>query len=404
MYVWNSEEMKSRKPFCAHCGAKKVVCSSHKKIGGVFIQSYKCRTCGKNFMITKKLNKELLRFMEKVENLVLIQPTKKYEPKQDKYSQVWSAYNEAQQSEKTMFINILKELLDLLKVDYRKRRGNPNNDLHEMIFSCALKVYSGLSSRRCVSELEVLSKAGYIENVPHFNTLLNYYNNQNITQILKKLIELSSLPLKQVEQDFATDASGFSTSVFSRWLEHKWGKERKDQRIWVKCHAMSGVKTNIITSVEVTPKNIADTSMFQKLAKATSNNFSIREVSADKAYSSRDNLQAISDLGGVPYIPFKSNASGTRTKHRIWKKMFEYFILHREEFLEHYHKRSNAETVFHMLKSKFGNSVKAKKGTGMINEVLVKCLCHNICVLIQEIHEIGIEINFAEENKVTVRA
>ena len=91
-----------------------------------------------------------------------------------------------------------------------------------------------------------------------------------------------------------------------------------------------------------------------------------------------------------------------RTKHRIWKKMFEYFVLHREEFLEHYHKRSNAETVFHMIKSKFGNSVKAKKGTGMINEVLVKCLCHNICVLIQETHEIGINLNLNKQESLKV--
>ncbi len=30
----------------------------------------------------------------------------------------------------------------------------------------------------------------------------------------------------------------------------------------------------------------------------------------------------------------------------------------------------------------------------MINEVLVKSFCQNICVLIQEIHEIGLEVNY----------
>lgn len=29
-----------------------------------------------------------------------------------------------------------------------------------------------------------------------------------------------------------------------------------------------------------------------------------------------------------------------------------------------------------------------------INEVLLKVLCHNICVVIQEINELGIEPNF----------
>ena len=33
--------------------------------------------------------------------------------------------------------------------------------------------------------------------------------------------------------------------------------------------------------------------------------------------------------------------------------MYHYFDF-KNEFLEHYHKRSNAETTFHMIKSKFG--------------------------------------------------
>jgi hypothetical protein len=32
----------------------------------------------------------------------------------------------------------------------------------------------------------------------------------------------------------------------------------------------------------------------------------------------------------------------------------------RAEFLEHYHKRSNVETTFHMIKSKFGDAVLSK--------------------------------------------
>ena len=30
----------------------------------------------------------------------------------------------------------------------------------------------------------------------------------------------------------------------------------------------------------------------------------------------------------------------------------------------------------------------------MVNEVLRKLICHNVCVLIQESHELGIEVEF----------
>ena len=47
------------------------------------------------------------------------------------------------------------------------------------------------------------------------------------------------------------DATGFSTCRFERWYDHKWGKV-KSKREWMKLHAMTGVRTNIVTAVEVT--------------------------------------------------------------------------------------------------------------------------------------------------------
>ena len=49
--------------------------------------------------------------------------------------------------------------------------------------------------------------------------------------------------------------------------------------------------------------------------------------------------------------------------------------------------------VAEVQRFKFG-SVKAKSDTGQVNEVLLKFLCHNICVLIQEMHELGITSAF----------
>ena len=77
--------------------------------------------------------------------------------------------------------------------------------------------------------------------------------------------------------------------------------------------------------------------------------------------------------------------------------MYHYFMLRREEFMEHYHKRSNVETTFSMVKGKFGDSVLSKSDIGQINEVLCKVLCHNICVVIQAIHELGIEPTLSAE-------
>jgi len=47
-----------------------------------------------------------------------------------------------------------------------------------------------------------------------------------------------------------------------------------------------------------------------------------------------------------------------------------------------------------MIKSKFGDYVRSKEWTAQVNEVLLKVLCHNICVVIQEMYELGISPQF----------
>lgn len=73
--------------------------------------------------------------------------------------------------------------------------------------------------------------------------------------------------------------------------------------------------------------------------------------------------------------------------------MHAYFILHEEEWSSHYHKRSNVETMFSMVKGKCGDSVRSKSETGQVNEILLTFLCYNICVLIKEMHELGIQVS-----------
>jgi transposase len=78
--------------------------------------------------------------------------------------------------------------------------------------------------------------------------------------------------------------------------------------------------------------------------------------------------------------------------------MYHFYSYNTEQFMAHYHKRSNVETTFHMIKAKFGIALRSKTKTAQINEALCKVLCHNICCLIQSIFELGIEPTFWSES------
>ena len=231
----------------------------------------------------------------------------------------------------------------------------------------------------------------YLSHVPHFNMLFKAMNSEQITPVLQELIRVSSFPAKILEDTYAIDSTGVSTSMFSRWMEKKYGKDKEQKkRIWVKAHAMVGVKTKTIVSMEVTLGNKGDSPQFIPLLEKGKEGAKILDVCADKAYSSRANLEAVTKIGAIPYVPFKENATGKAMGSRVWKTIYNYFILHQEEFMDHYHQRSNVESVFSMIKRKFGNNVRSKSFIGMKNEILAKAVVHNICCLIAASFEFGI--------------
>ncbi|MCK5260718.1 MAG: transposase [Thermoplasmatales archaeon] len=106
------------------------------------------------------------------------------------------------------------------------------------------------------------------------------------------------------------------------------------------------------------------------------------------------NLQLIDSFGGTPFIPFKKNATGKSGISALWRKTFHYFQLHNDEFLEHYHKRSNVESTFGAIKKKFGESVKSKNRVAQENEMLCKIIAYNITVLIRSMVKMGITPDF----------
>lgn len=314
------------------------------------------------------------------------------------YSQDWKAYDNAQTNEKLVFMKLLKDLCDNIEQP-KYKFGRPTLPISDMLFASALKVYSTFSLRRFMSDVKIAKGMNLIDVVPNFMTISNFMNKEEITNILKELIEISASPLREVETDFAVDSSGFSTSRFARWYDTKWGKERK-YKVWIKAHLISGVKTNIVTGCEITEGDCNDSPQLSNLVEQTAKNFKVGEISCDKAYSSRANLELIQNVGAVPFIPFKKNVSGRRDRGSgTWKKMYAYFIYKHDEFLEHYHKRSNAETVFSSIKAKFKDNLRSKGKTAQVNELLLKILCYNITVVIQEIATLGISGNFILEER-----
>jgi transposase len=315
-------------------------------------------------------------------------------PKKPTYKQDWRAYTLAQTTEKHRLQSLLYELCQSVEEPPYKC-GRPPTPIADILFTCVFKVYSTISARRFTCDLKDAHERGYVSQVIPPTKISSYMDRADLTPILKALVVRASLPLRSIETDFAPDSSGFSTSRFVRWYDEKYGVHRSGKE-WVKVHVMTGVRTNVVTAIEILDKNAADSPQFKPLVLTTAKNFTIDEVSADKAYLSHENLELVEAMGGTAYVPFKSNSTDGGGDG-VWGRMFHYFNFRREEFLKHYHKRSNVESTFSMVKAKFKDSVRSKSDTAQKNEVLCKFLCHNICCVIQANYELGISTEFWQD-------
>jgi transposase len=305
------------------------------------------------------------------------------------YKQDWPAYRRAQVSEKRRVRVLLQDLCR--KLPERERAASaPGPKPHlpsDAVWAMAYKVYCGLSSRRCGTDFAEAHEAGFITRPIPGVKVTEFFEDAYFTPILKELIAISASPLRAVERDFAIDSTGFGSTRYERWYDQKYGITRL-KCVWVKAHIASGVKTNCVTAVRILDKDAADCPQFVPLVKETRRHFEIGEVSADKAYASYDNFEEVAAMGGQLFAAFKENTTGA--VGGLFAKAFHFFQFNQEEYLAHYHKRSNVESTISAVKRKFGDAVMSKTDTAMVNEVLCKLLCHNLTCLIQEQETLGI--------------
>jgi transposase len=312
----------------------------------------------------------------------------------------WHAYNAAQINEKTLFVLLLSQLCAGVTQPLHTF-GRPAIALRDVLFAMVLKVYNKTTCRQCIPDLEDAQRRRQISKAPMPSTILKYLEMKSTTRLLRQLIIESSLPLCEIETVFAIDSTGLSTSEFVRWVDHRNGKaEVRDKRLWIKLHVMCGVLTNIITAVEISGPSAGDSPYFKALLLTTLRHFRVKEVSCDKAYSALKNLLLAWENKCLPFIPFKSNAKPEhRRRDHLWTRLYHFYSLNSDWFEKHYHKRSNVESTFSMIKRRFESHVRSKTKTARVNEALCKILCHNLCVIIHSMYERGVEPDFWKDQE-----
>lgn len=106
----------------------------------------------------------------------------------------------------------------------------------------------------------------------------------------------------------------------------------RQEHDWVKVHLMCGVKTNVVTAVEIYDRNANECPILPALLATTAKTFTIREASADNQYASKGNFEAIGKYGATPFVTSRPNI--TEAAGGLFAKASNFFSFHQAEFFQ----------------------------------------------------------------------
>jgi hypothetical protein len=321
------------------------------------------------------------------------------EVKRKTYAQKWPEYTKAQCHEKRHVCDLLAALAAGVPdptMTAKRGRGRPAVPLCDQIFSVVFKQWCGLSARRFMCDLTDAVERGHMTAKICHNSVLAALESETLTPILKELVRVSALPLASAETRFAVDSTSLATLRYERYFDVKHGGART-KADWVKLHACVGVTTNCITALEALEANSNDCNVLPPLVNDTAKGFRVEEVSADRAYASQKNFTAVDGVGGTLYAAFKNNTKAH--DGGLFAKAYHHFCANREEYLQHYHLRSNAESCFSALKRKFSTFLRSKTDAALRNESYALVIAYNLSCLVHAIYELGITPTFWKDDR-----
>lgn len=304
--------------------------------------------------------------------------------KQKTYHRDWSAYNTSQVEELNIVVSLIRSMVDSLDIrelsDFQRRVGRSAVQTRDILKCCLLQQYMGLSDRRLEAWLWLLKEKLGLEEVPSFSTVCKHANDPELKDYYEQLLEKTNEPVKDLEHNFSTDASGFGTKNQIPWMSVRTSKTtRKD---YVKGHFTIGRIFKLVSAVTVTKGRAGDSPQLPEHVKKTTSIFTkIYSWSLDSAYLARKNCNLLWNHKILPFIKPKSNSTINKKGSIAWRWMMELFRSLREVFDVFYHGRSISETANSTMKRLMNPVLRKKSLTGQVNEVLAKTVVYNLICL-----------------------
>lgn len=285
----------------------------------------------------------------------------------------WSEYDNYRNNECTRVLDLCKHFRRLDRPI--QRREFPLSSLATLLLIKILFNIPYRSLASMVKGFQIYELLG-MKRAPCYKTLqrtMDYLDVEFLEGINRYLVP-SNVDLSGI------DASGLKTTRKGAWVQIRFGKQQR-KRDFKKLHIFVDLRKKKILNCILTEGMASD---HRQLRQLVGNNkwLKVEIVLGDKGYDTRDSFHGISDIGAVPGIRVRANAStkarGCPSRRKAvlqqkkdydkWKKDVEYSM------------RCVVEAIFSATKRRFGEILFSTKNRFRAIEAWLRTIVWNITI------------------------